>query len=140
MVELRGPHRFRQRAAVVDERDNLVRDRRDDVRPASGTSDQLNRPGRIEHDSWRHARQHPLARLDGIRRSLHQPHRIHRPDLRGKVVHLVVQQKLGAGHCERRPVTLIERRRDGDRVSVRVNHRKMRRVPRLFRCSRIRLA
>ncbi len=47
----------------------------------------------LEHNDGRHAGQGALPGSNRIRRTLHQPKHIRRADLRGKVVHLIVEQE-----------------------------------------------
>ena len=64
----------------------------DDARSARRADDKANFVV-LEHNDGRHAGQGALPGSNRIRRALDQPKHIRRTDLRGKVVHLIIEQE-----------------------------------------------
>ena len=71
------------------------------------------------------AESRPLAGADGIGRALDQSVGVGDAWLGGEVVHLVVQQEAQAFGGDARPQSVVQSRRDGDRIAFGIDHGKV---------------
>ena len=81
----------------------------------------------------RHRGERPFAGCDRVGLALHQAVHVRRAGLGGEIVHLVVEQKAGAGRDHPGAEIAVDRIGHGDRVAGAVDHRIMRRLGPLVR-------
>ena len=128
MVETRGGQGFAGRFLKVDGPQDGQEGLRNNGRPA-GCAHAEDRLTISEHQCRAHARERPLARLNGVGLGAHQAEEVWHPRLRREVVHVVVEQDAGARHDDLAAKARIERGGARHPVALGVRGREVRSVP-----------
>ena len=121
--------------AVVDHVRHHLQHGGDDGAATWGAGHQ-NRLAVLEHQRRRHRAQHALAGRDGVGFAPDEAKGVRGTRFGGEVVHLVVEQKAGAGHDDLRAVAEVQRGGVGHGVAGGVQHRDVRGLRALRRPAR----
>ena len=128
MMKTRGGQGFAGRFLEVDGPQDGQEGLRNNGRPA-GCAHAEDRLTISEHQRRAHARERPLARLNGVGLGAHQAEEVWHPRLRREVVHVVVEQEARTRHHHLAAEARVQRRGASYPIALGVGGGKVRGVP-----------